>query len=166
MRNSIMLPFVAAAALLGGCAETCAPQSGDIDERSYLLGILGGFAEIVRLGVKELALSEVMTAEAMDDFMAPAVEVAERNEVQLYRETDLLVSDLYPADIAAGKHLLLVYTGDTLEKYLAIKADKEELVRNGSYEGLQREAIARRFGRLLSYPENVIDDLIARNKSR
>ncbi|MBT8080255.1 MAG: hypothetical protein KJO31_16870 [Gammaproteobacteria bacterium] len=165
MRNSVMLPFVAAVVLLGGCAETCAPQRGEIDERSYLLGILGGFAEIVRLGVKELALSEVMAAEEMDEFMAAALEVAERNEVQLYRETDLLVSDLYPADIAAGKHVLLVYTGETLHKYLAIKADKDELVRMGSYEGAQREEIARRFGQLLSYPEKVIDDLIARNKS-
>ncbi len=48
---------------------------------------------------------------------------------------------------------------------LLVKADKEELLRNGTYSGSRREDIARRFGRLLSYPEDVIDDLIARNKS-
>ena len=61
--------------------------------------------------------------------------------------------------------MLLIYTGDTLDQYLAIKADKEELVRNDAYSGSRREDIARRFGRLLSYPDEVIDDLIARNKS-
>jgi hypothetical protein len=30
----------------------------------------------------------------------------------------------------------------------------------GEYEGAQREEIARRFGRLLSYPEPVIDELL------
>ena len=160
-----LLPFIAAAVLLGGCSGNCVPETTGIDQRSYLLGILGGFSEIVRLGVKDLALSEVMTPEEMDGFMEDALAVAERNEVQIYREADLLVSDLYPAEVAAGKHVLLIYTGDTLDQYLAIKADKEELLRNGTYSGSRREDIARRFGRLLSYPEDVIDDLIARNKS-
>jgi hypothetical protein len=80
----------------------------------------------------------------------------------MWRETDFLVTDLYPADVAAGKHVLLIYTGDTLDRYLAIKADKARLVDKGKYEGAAREEIARRFGRLLSYPDAVIDDLLER----
>ena len=130
-----------------------------------MLGILGGFAEVVRLGVKELALSEVMSPEETDDFMADAQVVADRNDVMLYRENDLLVSDLYPADVATGKHVLLIYQGATLDKYLAIKQDKQKLIDAGRYEGAAREDIARRFGRLLSYPEPVITDLINKPKT-
>lgn len=137
-------------------------NSPAIDQRSYNLGIMGGFAEVVRLGVKKLALSEVMTPEEMDDVMDDARVIARRNQVQMWRETDFLVTDLYPADVAAGKHVLLIYTGDTLDQYLALKADKARLVAAGEYEGAAREDIARRFGRLLSYPESVIDELLER----
>ena len=78
----------------------------------------------------------------------------------MWRETDFLVTDLYPADVAEGKHVLLIYKDDTLDQYLALKADKAALVAAGEYEGEARKEIARRFGRLLSYPESVIDDLL------
>jgi hypothetical protein len=35
----------------------------------------------------------------------------------------------------------------------------------GKYRGVAREKIARQFGRLLSYPENVIDDLIEKQSN-
>jgi hypothetical protein len=119
----------------------------------------------LKLGVKQLALSEVMSPEEMDDIMDDALVVAKRNGVEMWRETDFLVSDLYPADVAEGKHVLLIYKGDTLDQYLAVKADKAALVAAGEYEGEAREEIARRFGRLLSYPESVIDDLLERQSN-
>ena len=137
--------------------------SQPVDERSYHLGIMGGFSEVVKYGVKELALSEVMSPEEMDDMLHDALVVAKRNGVEMWREPDLLVSDLFPADVAKGKHVLLIYKGDTLDKYLAIKDDKAKLVAAGNYEGEARKDIARRFGRLLSYSEPAIEDLIRRN---
>jgi hypothetical protein len=122
--------------------------------------------EVVKLGVKKLALSEVMTPEEMDGVMDDAMVIARRNGVQMWRETDFLVTDLYPADVAEGKHVLLIYTGDTLEQYLELKADKASLVAAGKYEGEARKEIARRFGRLLSYPDPIIDDLINRNSAQ
>jgi hypothetical protein len=139
--------------------------SQKIDDRSYQLGILGGFSEVVRLGVKKLALSEVLSPGEMDAMMADALVIAERNEVQMWREAELLVTDLYPADVAIGKHVLLIYTGDTLDDYLQLKSDKQALVASGKYQGQAREEIARRFGRLLSYPDNVIEDLIAKQEN-
>ena len=163
MRDRIF-PYVLIVTL--GLAAIFAAQSVSqesmIDERSYNLGIMGGFAEVVRLGVKKLALSEVMTPEEMDDVMDDAMVIAKRNKVQMWRESDFLITDLYPADVAEGKHVLLIYTGDTLDQYLTLKADKAKLVAAGEYEGAAREEVARRFGRLLSYPEPVIDDLLER----
>ena len=152
------------AVILVSALLTLPVSAQEIDQRSYNLGILGGFSEVVRLGVKKLALSEVMSPEEMDGIMADAQVIADRNKVLMWRETDFLVTDLYPADVAAGKHVLLIYTGDTLDQYLAIKADKAALQEAGEYSGEAREEIARRFGRLLSYPESVIDDLLAREK--
>ena len=152
------------AAILVSALLAATASAQEIDQRSYNLGILGGFSEVVRLGVKKLALSEVMSPQEMDGIMADAQVIADRNKVQMWRETDFLVTDLYPADVAAGKHVLLIYTGDTLDEYLQLKADKAALVAAGHYEGAAREDIARRFGRMLSYPETVIDELLAREK--
>ncbi len=146
--------------LLAGL-PTYAQYTQPVDPRSYNLGIMGGFAEVVYRGVKRLALSEVMSPAEMDDILPDARIVAERNNVELYRETDLLVTDLFPADVAAGKHVLLIYTGDTLDRYLALKADKARLVADNAYTGKAREDIARRFGQLLSYPDHVIDEMLA-----
>jgi hypothetical protein len=144
--------------LLGVAAE--AQYTKSVDARSYNLGIIGGFAEVVRMGVKTLALSEVLLPSDMDDLWPDALVVAERNGVMLYREDDFLVTDLFPADVAEGKHVLLIYTGDTLERYRAIKSDKARLVAQGKYAGEARRDIARRFGRLLSYPQATIERLI------
>ena len=51
-----------------------------------------------------------------------------------------------------------------MRQYLAIKADKAALKAEGKYEGEARKEIARRFGRLLSYPDAVIERLIASEK--
>lgn len=157
----IIAPFaVLLATFLLSAAASAAQESPGIDQRSYNLGIMGGFAEVVRLGVKKLALSEVMSPAEMDDVMDDAQVIAERNGVMIWRETDFLVTDLYPADVAEGKHVLLIYTGDTLDDYLALKADKAALVESNRYTGQAREEIARRFGKLLSYPDSVIDNLL------
>lgn len=150
--------------LLSLSSTVLAQYSQPVDARSYNLGIIGGFAEVVRLGVKTLALSEVMTPAEMDDILSDAEVVAARNGVKLYREPKLLVTDLYPADVAEGKDVLLIYTGDTLDRYLGLKAEKAALISAGTYDEAARENIARRFGKLLSYPESVIDDLIERQR--
>jgi hypothetical protein len=165
MISKATIAAIAAAGMLAGInTKAMAQYENPVDHYSYQLGILGAFAEVVKLGVKTLALSEVMSPAEMDHIMHDARVVADRNGVNLYRETDFLVTDLYPEDVAAGKHVLLVYTGDTLDAYLGIKADKARLVADGDYGGEAREEIARRFGRLLSYPDAVITDLINRQK--
>lgn len=162
MKNRVHIYLCSSVLVLAGLHATVLAQySQPVDPRSYNLGIMGGFAEVVRLGVKQLALSEVMSPAEMDDILPDAQVVADRNGVKLYREADFLVTDLFPADVALGKHVLLIYTGDTLERYLAIKADKAKLVAADEYHDAAREDIARRFGRLLSYPDPVIDDLLA-----
>ena len=135
---------------------TAAPAQ-DTDLRSYRLGATASWSEAVSVGVKELALSSPATPEEMDELIEDAEKTAARFGVSVYRETDLLVTDLFPHDVAKDKHVLMLYRSPTLEKYLALKQKKAALVEAGNYSGKAREDIARGFGRLLSYPDSVID---------
>jgi catechol 2,3-dioxygenase-like lactoylglutathione lyase family enzyme len=137
------------------------PRLSPSDSMSYALGAIGGFSELVNAGVKTLALSEVLPSSEMDKLFPEAQRVAGRHNVLLFREADLLVTDLFPADVAKGKEVLLMYQGATKEEYLRLKADKSALEKAGAYSGAAREMIARRFGRLLSYPTWRINQLLA-----
>ncbi len=151
-----LLPLLAAAGACGGGPVAPPPHT-------YELGTIGGFAELVHSGVKTLALSEVLAPAELDVMLPEAEKVAARNQVKLYRESSLLVTDLFPADVATGKDVLLIYQGTTLDDYLALKAEAQALEKAGQYTGAARQAIARRFGRLLSYPAWRINELLAEN---
>ncbi len=141
--------------------EETAPVEG-IDQRSYRLGGIGAFAEVVAVGVKKLALSAPMTPDEMDASMEEAQRIAEENGVKIYRETDFLVTDLFSEEVTRGKHVLLIYLDPVKDEYMALKAEKEALIAESKYEGEARREIARKMGRLLSYPEEHIERLLAR----
>jgi len=146
-----------------GRAQNEAGGAPKIDHRSFEVGVITAFAEIVGVGVKKLALSGTMTQAEVTSLGEEATRIANDNHVALYRESDLLVSDLFPADVARGKEVLLIYKGSTLEEYMALKRQKAVLVKSGAYTGKAREQIARQFGRLLSYPESGIDALLKKS---
>lgn len=161
----ILLTCLAASFVLMSCVNfqgitvrnVEAQGGGDIDRRSYNLGGIGAFAEMVGAGVKELALSSPLPPDEMDGLVDAAEEIAARNGVRIYREDDFMVTDLFSAELTDGMDVLFIYKGDTLAKYMALKTKKAELIASGRYVGDEREGIARSFGRLLSYPKEKID---------
>ena len=159
--GTIIFLFLAAA--YPCVAEESSSMNKQIDQRSFTLGGLSTFAEMVGVGVKTLALSAAVTPEEMDVLVDDAEQITLEEGVLLYRETDLIVTDLFPADVAKGKHVLLIYKGTTLNEYLALKKRKSDLVESGSYAGEARRDIARQFGKLLSYPTAVIEEKINKN---
>lgn len=148
--------------LLVGCSTN---NNESTDDTAYTLGSIGAFGEMVNAGVKKLALSAPLSPSEMDKIMEEANKVAERNNVHLFRETDLVATDLFPAEETKGKDVLLIYKGTAKDEYLQLKADAENLQSKGLYQGKGREEIARRMGRLLSYPTDQINRLLARNSS-
>ncbi len=130
---------------------SCQPDRSD---RDHKLGTIAGFAELVAADVKQLALSDVMTSEEINKILPEAQEIAERYEVSLHRENDLIQTDLFPKDIAKGKEVLIIYKGVTLDAYQDLKKSQQQ-------DGLTSEEVARRFGRLLSYPPHKLNDLLA-----
>ena len=150
----------------GPGTETPAPPppaegTPTIDQRSYVLGGIGAFAEMVGAGAKTLALSAPLPPGEMDALEADARRIAAQNGAEIYREKDFLVTDLFPGELTDGMHVLLIYRGETLDAYLALKGEKERLEGAEAYDERARIEIARRFGRLLSYSDERIAALLA-----
>lgn len=165
MKQHLFVIFLLGALIfqgMGCSAEKDESESPD-DSQAYHLGTIAAMAEMVQAGVKPLALSEPLTAGEMDALFPEAKAIAERYDVELYREKDLLVTDLFPAEVAQGKEVLLLYRGTTLRAYRRLKKDKQSVESAGDYIGAPREAIARRFGRLLGYPPQTINRRLAEN---
>lgn len=155
--------------LLIGCllisCKTYQPTNNttNTNQKEYELGVVNGFSELVAAGVKQLALSSPMPPEEMDDFIKDAEKTAAQFGVSVFRESDLLVTDLFPATIAKGQDVLLLYTEHTKDAYLTLKKDKAQLEKEGKYDTKASREIARRFGRLLSYSPKKINQLLAQN---
>ena len=62
--------------------------------------------------------------------------------------------------------LSLIYSGDDIDDYLALKRKKRRFVEKGSYDKTARRAIAYELGKLLSYPDAEIERLLSENKKR
>jgi hypothetical protein len=162
---SIVSLFIFLALFMSGCStdkppETVQPTGSSIDQRSYNLGAIGAFAEMVAAGVKKLGLSAPLSPKEMDALIDDAKSIARKNGAKIYREEDFLVTDLFPEEITRGKQVLLIYTGSTKDDYFALKSRKRELVETGKYSGKPREDVARGMGKLLSYPDQKIDSLL------
>jgi hypothetical protein len=161
--KSVLLPLVAASIFTGcgGGASLHEDSEWAIDQRSYSLGGIGAFAEMVGAGVKKLALSGAQEPAEMDVIFQDAVRIASENGAEIYRETDFLVTDLFPSSITDGKHVLLICSEATRQEYMDLKQMKRQLEESGQYDEAAREDVARRMGGLLSYSEEKINSLLA-----
>lgn len=121
------------------------------------------FAEMVQAGAKPIALSHPMSSAEIDLFMPEANRLAEKYEVSIFREKDLIATDLFDDSLITNKEVLILYKGESLDRYQMLKSEVAELAKSGEYSNAKREATARSFGRLLGYPDSRINDLLAQN---
>jgi hypothetical protein len=129
----------------------------DIDVRSFHLGMINCFAEMVAVGVKSLAISPPLFPEEYERIREASEAIAAGSGIHSYLETSLLVTDLQSAEFTRGKWSVLYYkTPETLDVYHALKERKAELEAARRYDADARRAISAEFMRLLSYPEDVI----------
>jgi hypothetical protein len=121
------------------------------------------FAEVVGAGCKQLALSSPYSNEYAGEMMAATEYAAKEYKVVLHVENDLLVSKLFPADVAKNKTVILIARNQSvLDKYAALKALKKESNDKGNPDEIEFE-IARRFGKLLSYDDDSIERLLSKH---
>lgn len=136
--------------LFSGC------ESGDSAEK---LGALEAFAEMVQAGVKPIALSHPMSTQEADAIWPEAEKIAEKYGIAIYREPNLIHSRLFDHSALGDQEVLIMYSGQNLEAYLAQKEKMKSLDRTEN--SAQVEKVSRSFGQLLGYPTWRINDLLA-----
>ena len=135
----------------------------NFDVVSFMAGTNLSASEAVGMGVKKLALSSPYSDEQLDVMMKVTEHSSERFGTIYLPETNLLESKLLPRAIARGKTVVLIAHDQTvLDEYAALKELKKESDTNGNPDEMELE-IAWRFGRLLSYDDEGIERLIAKN---
>ena len=138
-----------------------------IDKFSYHLGAADCFCEMVRAGVKKIALSHPCdTQEERDSFLPEFDKLCEKYGVCYYVENEAFLTDLFPLSLNQGKFNVIFYQDETvLQEYLDLKAQKEKAIASAKYADY-RENIARRYGKLLSYTDGGIQRLLDDNPEK
>ena len=138
-----------------------------IDKFSYELGAADCFCEMVRAGVKRLALAHPCpTREERDEYLPYFEKLCGQYGVKMYVEDEPFLTDLFPVSMNKGKFNALFYQEDgAIQEYLSLKAEKKAALEQGRY-GQVREQIARRYGQLLSYTQAGIERLLRENQER
>ena len=130
---------------------------------SYYAGITMAFAEVVAAGCKQLALSYPYSAEEAEAMMRASEYAAAEYGVVLMVEPDLLVTRLFPSDVARDKTVILIARDQSIiDDYMMLKKLKKYSTEEGNPDDLETE-IAQRLGALLSYDLEKINKLIAEN---
>jgi hypothetical protein len=118
------------------------------------LGSMQAFAEMVAGDVKPLALSEPMSSEDVDKLWEEAQTIAKYNGIEVFREPNLVKTQLFPSELTENKEVLIFHKKEALNRYKDLKATIQS--------GKNGEAEARRFGRLLGYPPHYVNQLLAK----
>jgi len=135
-----------------------------IERISFQLGMINCFAEMVACGVKKLALSPPVSPEEYSVIKKYSDKIVKGFNIQSYVEKSLLITDLQPEEFTRGKWAILYYETDAiLEQYLALKQKKQGLGNAGAYDEPARRKISVEFGRLLSYPDEKIEEKIGKS---
>ncbi|MGN0479074.1 MAG: hypothetical protein ACI4GO_06545 [Hominenteromicrobium sp.] len=147
-------------------------QNQKPDPRSFALGVCAAFCEVVRAGVKRVALSHPFTPEELQntlgaDFIGACEKIAAEYGCKAYFLQEPVLTDLFPLSLNRGRQNVVFYRDPAdLAELLAIQHDKKALQNAGQYTGEARREIAVRFGRLLSYSGEAIERFLAENTER
>lgn len=139
-----------------------------LDPYSYACGAMDCFNEMVHAGVKALALSHPMdTREERDALIPFAHDICKKYHTKLYPEDDPLLTDLFPVGLNQGKYNILFYAHDhIIEEYIRLKERKAALIADRAYFGGNRTQLALSYGRLLSYSDEMVRQMIEANQDK
>ena len=136
-----------------------------IDRVSFQLGMINCFAEMVACGVKDLAISPPISPEDFAPVKTASDLIVKKFGIESYLEKNLLITSLQAEKFTRDKWSILYFKEkETLDTYLDLKREKQELENAGIYERLAEKELSRRFMKLLSYPDEVIDQKLSREK--
>ena len=130
-----------------------------LDSFSYQCGVIDAFNEVVKAGVKRIALSHPTDTLAECQALIPFSEqICRQYGNHFYVEEEPLLTDLFPVSMNRGKFNILYYRDERdIQLYLSLKEEKKRLLEQGTYQGEARKRIAVEYGRLLSYSDEAIE---------
>lgn len=139
-----------------------------MDQFSYACGVMDAFNEVVKAGVKKLALSHpFIWDEDSDKLVIEAEKISSKYGNHMMVEKELLITDLFPFSSNKGKVVILFYRDPyVLDQYLDLIKRKDELLAQQEYKGEKRKQIAIEFGHLLSYSDEAIVRYIESNNEK
>jgi hypothetical protein len=138
-----------------------------LDRISFELGMINCFVEMVACGVKQLAISPPINPKDYEIISEFSEKIVIGSGIQSYLEKSLIITDLQSAEFTKGKWSIFYYEKDeVLQKYLQLKEKKQELEVLGKYDTLARKDISQEFMRLLSYPEEKIEEKLSQKNAK
>lgn len=140
--------------LLAYLAVAC--QSKSFERES---GQVESFAEMVAAGVKPIALGPPMRSAELDLFIPEAERLAQKYQIEFFRESDFPQNLLFPKALQEGEEVLIFYSGNELATYQSLKSTIQDS--DGSLASQLQNS--RRLGRLLGYPVWKINELLEQN---
>lgn len=138
-----------------------------IDKYSYQCGVMDCFNEMIKAGVKTMALAHPFsTREERDSYIAFVEEITKKYHTFYYLDDDPLITDLFPYHLNRGTYNIIFYKDATyIEKYQQLKEEKREAIINHQY-AQKRRNIAYQFGYLLHYSDEIIQKYLIENQEK
>lgn len=138
-----------------------------IDDYSYQCGVMDCFNEMVRAGLKRVALAHPSPTKALRDQYIPfAEQITQKYGTHYYLDDTPLLTDLFPYSLNKDTYNLIFYKNvEDIEEYKLLKELKTSAIQKGEYQACRME-IASRFGRLLGYGDETIKKYIDCNEEK
>ena len=139
----------------------------ELDGYSYQCGVIDAFNEVVRAGVKRIALSHpVDSREEAMELIPFSQQICQQYGNHFYLEESPLLTDLFPISLNKGKYNIIYYRQEDIRQYLALKKRIQQLLEQQAYQGEARRQIAVEYGKLLSYSPETIERYLAQNEEK
>ena len=115
-----------------------------LDLFSYQCGVIDAFNEVVKAGVKRIALSHpVSTREEALSLVPFSEKICAQYGNHFYFDESPLLTDLFPISLNKGKFNIIYYRKEEdIQLYLSLKEKKKQLIESGNYHGQARKEIA------------------------
>lgn len=139
--------------------------SYSLDPISYKIGMINCFIEMVACGVKPLAISPPIPPEELLLLEQASRELSHGFGTRYETVDSLMITDIQSAEFTRGKASILYYkTEEAIRTYHDLARRVAELEAKGCYTGRERHDISWAFGKLLGYPDEVIEKKVDSDK--
>lgn len=138
-----------------------------MDEYSYRCGVMDCFCEMVKAGVKKIALAHPFkTKQDRDSYLGFVEKITNQYHIRYFLDDDPLITDLFAMSMNLNTYNIIFYRNDEdIKKYQELKEEKRQALKNNKYEQV-RNTLAYQFGYLLGYSDKTIAEYIKQNNEK